>query len=191
MKKLLILLWPCLISACSTIATGGAEITGLSLLHDRRTGEALMKDEQIEIKAALELNASDDIRDRAHFNVTAYNGIVLITGEAPDAVLRDKMLEKVRVIPNVKMVHNEVVIAPPSSYSSRSADTLITTKVKSALSNIRDLPGFDATRVKVVTENGVVYLLGLLHQTEAKAAGEQVRSVKGVKKVVKVFEVIE
>ncbi len=192
MKKLLLLI-PLLMSnnACTTVATGAAEASGLSLLHDRRTSEKLLRDERIEINAGIELNSDDDIRKNAHFNVTSYNGIVLVTGEAPSSELRDKIINIVRTIPGVRMVHNELRIAQPSSLGSRSQDTLITTKVKSALSEIRNLPGFDATRVKVVTENGVVYLMGLVHKNEAFVATETARRVSDVKQVVKIFEYID
>jgi len=192
MKKLLVLL-PLLFgsNACTTVATGAAEASGLSLLHDRRTSEALMRDEKIEIDAGIELNADDDIRDKTHINVTAYNGIVLVTGEAPTAALRDKIIDIIRTIPGVKIVHNEIALAEPSPLSSRAHDTLLTTKVKSAISEIRTIPGFDATRIKVVTENGVVYLMGLVHRNEGYVAGEMARRVNGVKQVVKIFEYID
>jgi len=171
--------------------TGGAELTGLSLLHDRRSSNALMHDERIEINAGIELNSYDDTRNECHFNVTAYNGTVLVTGEAPTEQLRNKIISIVRTIPGVKIVHNELRTAPPSNFSARSHDSLITTKVKTSLSNIKNLPGFDATRVKVITENGVVYLLGLVHKQEGHVATEIARRETGVKKVVKIFEFIE
>ncbi len=193
MKKIIcsIVFFTTLISGCSTLLTGGAEVTGLSLLHDRRTSKALMIDERIEVNAALELNSNDEIRQNSHFNVTAYNGTVLVTGEATTEPLSQKIIAVVRVINGVKRVHNQLVISEPSSLSSRSYDTVITTRVKSALSNIKNLPGFDATRVKVVTENKVVYLMGLVHENEANVATEVARRETGVKQVVKIFELIK
>lgn len=179
------------LTGCSTIATGGAEITGLSLLHDRRSSPAILNDERIEINAGIELNSHDDTRNQCHFNVTSYNGMVLVTGEAPTENLRNKIIAIVRVIPGVKLIHNEIKIAQPSSFSTRSHDTLITTKVKSSLSNVKNLPGFDATRVKIITENGTVYLLGLVHENEGNIATEIARRETGVKQVVKVFEYIK
>lgn len=176
---------------CSTVATGGAEATGLSLLHDRRTSKALAKDERIELRAALDLNSQDDTRNKCHFNITAYNGIILVSGEAPTEQLRNKIISIVRVIPDVKIVHNELTIGKPSAFSTRSYDSLITAKVKSALSKVNNLPGFDATRVKVVTESGTVFLLGLVHKKEGLVATEIARREKGVKKVLKIFEYIE
>ena len=173
------------------MAPGGAEVSGLSSLHEHRSSRILRNDERIETNAGVELNSHAGIRNNTHFNVTAYNGKVLITGEAPTAELRDKIVDIVRRISGVKLVHNEMVIAEPSSIASRSHDTVITTKVKSSLSNIKNLPGFDATRVKVVTENGVVYLMGLLHRNEAHVVAEIARRESGVKQVVMVFEYLE
>lgn len=188
---LLLLTLSFFLTGCSTIATGGAEISGLSLLHDRRTSKMLLNDERIEINAGIELNSHDDIRNTCHFNVTAYNGTVLVTGETPTQRLLDKIISIVRIIPGVKIVHNELQIAQPTSFSIRSNDTLVTTKVKSSLSKVKNLPGFDATRVKVVTENGTVYLLGLVHKNEGHIATEIARRESGVKKVVKIFEYID
>ena len=192
MKRLVpYFLLPFIFSGCSTMATDDAEESGLSLLHGRRTSRIFLNDERIENNAGVELNSHVGLRNNTHFNVTAYNGKVLITGEAPTAELRDKIVDIVRRISGVKLVHNEMVIAEPSSIASRSHDTVITTKVKSSLSNIKNLPGFDATRVKVVTENGVVYLMGLVHRNEAHVAAEMARRVSDVKQVVMVFEYLE
>lgn len=179
-----------LLTGCSAVATGGAEITGLSLWHDRRTSKAIAEDERIEITAAIELNSQNSIRYECHYNVTAYNRTVLVTGEAPNKKLKDKIISVVRVIPGVKLVHNELRNAQPSTIASRSKDSIITTKVKTALTKIKSLPGFDATRVKVVTEAGVVYLLGLVHEKEGHITAEIARRKKGVKKVIKMFEYI-
>jgi osmotically-inducible protein OsmY len=179
-----------LLVSCSTIGTGGAEVTGLSLLHDRRSSEVIVNDERIEINAGINLNSEEDIRKSSHFNVTSYNGIVLVTGEAPTERIRNKIINSVRVISGVKIIHNELAIAPPSSFLSRTEDTLITTKVKSALSDVKNLPGFDATRVKVITENNSVYLLGILHKKEGLVATEIARRESGVKQVIQIFEYI-
>ncbi len=191
-KQLLFLIFIIVsLSACSILAISGAEITGLSLLHDRRTSDVIIKDEAIEISATIKLNSEEDIRNQCHFNVTSYNGRVLVTGEAPSENLRNKIISIVRTIKGVKLVFNELTIAPPSSLKTRSYDTLITTRVKTALSKVKNLPGFDATRVKVITESGIVYLLGLVHKNEGHVATEITRRETGVKKVVKIFEYIE
>ncbi len=189
-KVVLVFYFYLLLTGCSVLATGGAELTGLSVLHDRRNTEAVLNDERIEINAGIELNSHDDIRNQSHFNVTAYNGKVLVTGEAPTTALRDKIIATIRTIPGVKIVHNELAILPPTSFADRSHDALITTRVKASLSSVKNLPGFDATRVKVVTERDIVYLLGLVHQNEGLVATEIARRDSGVKQVVKIFEYI-
>ena len=188
---LLTLLLTGLINACAEIATGSAELTGLSLLHDRRTSDILVHDERIEINASFKLNAHEELRANCHFNITAYNGMVLATGEAPTEQLRNKIISIIRIIPGVKMVHNHIAIAQPSSIASRSNDALITSKLKTDLVKIRDIPGFDATRVKVITENKTVYLMGLLRRIEATQVTGRARRINGVVKVVTIFEYLD
>jgi len=190
MKKflLLLLVQSFLISGCSTLATGGAEITGLSLLNDRRTRDAILADEAIEANASAKLNAYYDLRDKCHFNITAYNGAVLVTGETPKEEYRDRIIGIVRVIPNVKLVHNKLVIAPPSPFNFRANDALITGKVKTALTQI---PEFDSSWVKVITEQRTVYLMGLVHRNEGAAAIEAARQQSDIKQITTVFEYLD
>ncbi len=177
-------------NGCAFLANSSAEISGLSFFHDRRISEIQLKDEAIELNASIALNADETTRS-CHFNVTAYNGKVLLTGEAPTPELRNKIVAIIRAIKHVKLIQNEMLIAPPSSLTSRSNDALITTMIKASLSEVRNIPGFDATRVKVVTENSIVYLMGLVHRNEGNIAGEIARREDGVKRVIKVFEYIE
>ena len=170
-RFLLTLFITLLMTSCSMIATSGAEITGLALFHDRRQGSVLFTDEGIEIEADIERNKHKDLRADTHINVTSYNRVALLTGEAKTEQLRNKVVSLVRVISGVKLVHNEITIGPETSFSSRSNDSFITTKVKTALSEIDHIPGFDATRVKVITENRAVYLMGLVHRTEGIHCG--------------------
>jgi len=191
MKQALILILIFMLTACSSVGHGLAEVTGLSFLHDRRDSAAIMLDEQIEDSAVMELQGLDDIKDKSHFNITSYNGKVLVTGEAETEDVREIIIANVRIISGVKLVHNEIVIGPITSMQSRSEDSLLTIKVKDALAEIKGKPGFDATRVKVVTENKVVYLMGLVHEEEGMAAAKTVQNVAGVKKIVTVFEYID
>ncbi len=189
------LIWPLVfcsfLNGCNSLATGGAELSGLSLLHDRRNSDAILTDQRIEIDAGIELSADDDIHNKAHFNVIAFNSKVLITGEAPNEHIRNKMVAIVQRVEDVKLVHNHIEIAEPTDLLTRSSDALMTIAIKAALSDVKNLPGFDATRVKVATENSVVYLMGLLHQNEATVATEIARREDGVKKVVKLFEYLD
>lgn len=172
------------LGGCVAAAAGGAA-TGVVVASDRRTTGTVIEDQAIEIKAARALNSDTEIRDNTHLNVTSYNTIVLITGEAPSEELRKRAVEIVRHVDEVTKVYNEIIVAAPSSYMSRSSDTVITTKVKTKLFGQK---GIDATKVKVVTERGIVYLLGLLDTEEAEIATEAAREVGGVQKVVKLFQ---
>lgn len=172
------------LSGCVAVA-GGAVATGAVVANDRRTTGTFVEDQAIEIKAARELNSDTEIRDNTHISITSYNTVVLMTGEAPSEELRKKAVEIVRHVPTVTKVYNEIAVAAPSSYMSRSSDTMITTKVKTKLFGQE---GLDATKVKVVTERGIVYLMGLLDEKEASIATEAARQVGGVQKVVKLFQ---
>jgi len=191
MKQSLILLILIMLTACSSMGNNLAEFTGLSYFHDRRDSTAIATDERIEDSAIIALYRLDDVKEYSHFNITSYNGKVLITGEAETEDVREKIISNVRIISGVKLVHNELAVASLSSLKSRSEDSLLTIKVKEALAEIDDMPGFDATRVKVVSENQVVYLMGIVHEKEGMAAAKTVQNVAGVKKIVAVFEYID
>ena len=191
MKQGLILLLFLMLTACSSMGSNLAEITGLSFWHDRRDSSAIAADERIEDSAIIALRQLDDVKEKSHFNITSYNAKVLITGEAETEEIREKIISNVRIISGVKLVHNELSVAPVSSVQSRSEDSLLTIKVKDAIAEIENMPGFDATRIKVVSENQVVYLMGLVHAEEAQATAKKVQTVDGVKKVVTVFEYID
>jgi osmotically-inducible protein OsmY len=194
MKKfflLLVLLNCLLISACSTTAKDHETITEQSLSHERRTREAILTDRDIETEAYSELNSNDDLLNQCHFTITAYNGAVLVTGEAPNEELRKKIISIVQVIPNVRLVHDNLIIARPSDDSSRANDKLITETVKIALDEIRTIPDFDPSMVKVITENGIVYLMGLVHRDEGAVVINVTRLQPGIKQIVAVFEYID
>ena len=178
-------------SGCSTLATGGAEITGLSLLHDRRDSETILVDERIELSIGAKIRDEPDLDEKTHVNATSYNGMVLLTGEALTEPLRNRVIEIARATAGVRAVHNFLEIGSLSAFSTRASDTMISGKVKSAISTVKHIPGFDATRIKVVTEKGVVYLMGLVHKNEANIAAEMARRVTGVRKVVMVFEFLD
>lgn len=174
-------------SGCAPLVVGGVAVTGASLAHDRRTTGTVIDDQMIELKAYNALDEVPALKTQAHINVTSFNGVVLLSGQVPGATLKAQASEQVRGIEKVRLVHNELLIAAPSSMASRSADGLITTRVKTALFGVK-IDGFDPTRVKVVTENGVVFLMGLVTRAEAEAATERTRTIGGVQKVVRLFE---
>jgi osmotically-inducible protein OsmY len=165
---------------------GGAAATAVAI-SDRRQPEVLLGDKRIEY--AVSGRIDDALRDQAHINATSYNYTVLLTGEAYTPELKAQAEKIATEVPQVKNVVNEIDIAGRSSLASRSNDSLITTKVKANL--ISDAgKRYEPEQVKIVTERGVVYLLGLVTREEADAITDVVRSTAGVQKVVRVFEYI-
>lgn len=159
---------------------------GTLMATDRRISEVYLADEAIEIRAANAIG--QQLGDKVHVNATSYNRMLLLTGEVPDAATKD-MVEKVAIANSseIKRVTNELQIAGPSSYTARSNDTYLTSKVKA---RFLDASRFSINHVKVVTENSSVYLLGLVTQAESDAAVEIARTTGGVQRVIRVFEVI-
>jgi osmotically-inducible protein OsmY len=194
MKKsflLLLLLNSLLISACSTVATNGEELTEQALLHERRTREAILLDKDIETEAYSELNSDDEVLNQCHFTITAYNGAVLVTGEAPNQELEKKIISTVQGISDVKLIHDNLTISYPSDANSRANDALISDTVRIALKQIRTIPNFDSSMVKVITENGTVYLMGLVHRDEGTVVINVTKLQPGIKQIVTVFEYID
>ncbi len=185
--SLLLLSLVLLLQGCVTAIVAGAA-TGAVMAHDRRTVGSIVDDEAVEVKAAAGIATDNQLKGQAHVNVTSMNGIVLLSGEAVSAEARDRALSQVRTIPSIRRIHNEVRIAPLSSFGARSSDSWYTTKVKSRLLFTRDL---DSTRIKVVTENTTVYLMGLVTQREAEIAANSAAQVSGIGGVVKLFEFID
>jgi osmotically-inducible protein OsmY len=191
MNKVVLLFFISLfVSGCTTIGVGTAEVTGISLFHDRRDAQSIVVDEKIENDAIVTLNLHSDIFSNAHFNVTSYNGIVLVTGETPIQALLDKISTTIKSLHDVRFVQNLMQINYPTSYSTRFNDSVITARVKTALTQNRKLPGFDTTRIKVVTEDSRVFLMGIVYRQEADIVVEIARQQFGVREVIKVFEYI-
>jgi len=175
-----------LLQGCTPVVIAGAG-TGVMVAHDRRTTGTMIEDQAIELKASEAFYKDEEISENSHINVTSYNTVVLITGETSSEALRTKVGNMVSSIPKVSHVYNELTVAAPSSLLSRSSDTLITSKVKTRLCTVEN---FDCTRVKIVTDKGIVYLMGLLTQAESEHVTDAARRVGGVQKVVKLFQYI-
>ncbi len=150
-----------------------------------RTYGARVEDESIETKAIVNISAAHEELKNSHLSVTSYNAYVLIVGQVPSEERKQQASDIVREIRGVRRIYNELEVAGNSSGMTRSSDTWITAKVKSAL--LSD-SGIEGGRIKVVTEDGVVYLMGLVSHPEAKRVTEATRSSAGVQKVVQLFE---
>jgi osmotically-inducible protein OsmY len=173
------------LSACVPLVMGGAFVGSTMVATDRRTSGAQLEDEGIELRANNRIGQA--LSDQVHINVTSYNRQVLLTGEVPTATDKQKLDDLVLKVENVRSVVNEVAVLGTTSLSQRSSDTLVTGKVKASLVDARDL---QSNVFKVVTERGVVYLMGRVSQREADRATELARNVSGVQKVVRVFEIL-
>jgi osmotically-inducible protein OsmY len=176
------------LSGCAPLLVGGAAVGIGMAAHDRRTTGSFVDDQTIELKAHNALNAR--LPPGNQVSTTSYNGSVLLTGTAVSEEARQQAEAAIRSItPPVREVYNELVVGSPGTFSTRSNDSLLTTKIKTALLKIQ-MKDFDPTRVKVVTEQGVVYLMGLLRPNEADAAANTASQVGGVRQVVTLFEYI-
>jgi osmotically-inducible protein OsmY len=166
-------------------AVGGAMVGGTMMAVDRRTTGTQLDDQTIDVRASNVIAAV--MGDRAHVNASSYNRVVLLTGEVPTDADRAKVEAAVAKVENVRAVVNELAVMPNSSFTQQSNDTIITGKVKAAFVDAKEL---QVASMKVVTERGIVYLMGRVTETEANTAANVTRSVSGVQKVVKVFEII-
>jgi osmotically-inducible protein OsmY len=176
-----------LISGCSNIISA---TTDEPIRPDpgKRTFGTMIDDEQLETIARVNLNKADPALEASHINVVAYNGIVLLTGQVPSQQLRTLATNTVVTLPKVRQVFNEMQIQGKTSLLARTNDTWLTTKVKTKLISHKDI---DSGRIKIVTEDGVIYLMGMLSRVQAEKAAEVARTTGGVQKVVKAIEYID
>jgi osmotically-inducible protein OsmY len=175
------------LQACIPLfAAGAAAGTGALIAEDRRTSGTYLDDEGIELK--LGNRVGEKFKDNTHVNATSYNKVVLLTGEVATAAAKAEIGAIAAAVPGVRFVVNELVVGNVTTLTQRSGDTYTTTRVKT---RFIDGARFQANHVKVVTEAGIVYLMGIVKRAEAKAAGELASSVSGVKKVVQVFEFLD
>ena len=172
------------LSACAPLIVGGAVVGGVMAV-DRRTTGTQIEDEGIELRAANRIR--ETLGDRVHVNVTSYNRQVLLSGEVRTAADKERAEKLAQSQENVTSVVNDLAVMPVSSLTQRSKDTVITGRVKAAFVDAKDL---QVNAIKVVTERGIVYLMGRVTSREAKRATDIARGIGGVTKVVRVFEEI-
>lgn len=174
-----------LLHGCAAVVVGGAAATGVMVAEDRRTVGTITEDQGIELKASSRI--SEKFGD-AHINVTSYNRMLLLTGEASGAGAKSEIEKIARAVDNVRGVYNEIQVAGNSSMTARANDSYLTSKVKA---RFVDAQKFSPVHVKVVTEASTVYLLGLVKRQEAADATEIARTTGGVQRVVRVFEYLD
>jgi len=173
------------LAGCAPLLLGGAAVGGVLVATDRRTSGTQLEDESIELKAGRRVG--EVFGDSGHVNVTSYNRTVLVTGEAPNEAGAEALRKSISEIENVRAVVNELAVMGSSSITSRSNDTIITSKVKASFVDAKDV---QANAIKVVTERATVYLMGRVTEREASRAVDIARGVGGVAKVIRVFEIL-
>lgn len=167
---------------CAAAVVGGAAAGGYLVGEDRRTAAVLAEDQDIEVRVK---NRVTDKYPDAHLNATSYNRLVLLTGETPSAQAKSEIERIAREVPRVRGIYNELTVGPATPLSSRTNDSYITSKVKA---RFVDNGRFNPIHVKVVTEDAVTYLMGIVKRAEAETATQIARTTSGVKRVVRVFE---
>ena len=171
------------LQGCVPMIAAAGVGTAAMVADDRRTAGMMVEDESIENKILQRVDQK--YSTKVHLNATSYNRIVLLTGEAPSAEVRADIERIARAVENVRNVQNEVAVAQPTTLTLRSNDSLLTSSIKA---RFLDANKFHPNHVKVVTENSVVYLMGLVKRQEAQDAAEVARTTGGVHRVVRVFE---
>ena len=174
------------LQGCAPAVVGGAA-AGTAVAIDRRTAGVFVGDQEIELRAASRLSEAFPGKNSS-ISSTSYNRQVLLTGQVPDDATRNRATEIAKGVPDVRTVFNELAVSGLASATSKANDTGITSQVKTRLLRDEKVPG---TKIKVVTEAAVVYLMGLVTKAEAQAATEIARTTAGVSKVVILFEYLD
>jgi len=174
-------------TGCVAVLAGSAA-SSVAVAHDRRTAGTIIDDNNAEIKVTAMVHDNNIISTNSRIVPVSYNGVMLLVGQTPTEEMKAEAERLAKSLPNMSRVYNEIEVRDPVSLPVRNNDTWITTKVKSSLLVNTKL---DTTRVKVVTENGRVYLMGLVNAKEEAGAVETARKVSGVKKVIKIFEYVQ
>ena len=175
-----------LLQGCVVLAAAGAgAATTAVVVNDRRPVQTITDDQNIEYTAHSEINQTPALNENSHISVVSYNHAVLLVGQVPSDAVRTQVESLVQSLPKVSRVYNQLQVRPETTMMQRSKDTWITTKVKT---NMISEKGLNSGQIKVVTENGVVYLMGIVTKPQARLASDVARRVSGVKRVVTLFE---
>ncbi len=172
------------LQGCAGLIVAGA-VSGAIMLNDERSLKTQLDDTNADFKIAAELDKYADIKAQTHIRVITVNRKILVVGQSPNSQLRDKAISVISALKLGDKVYDQIRIGSSTGFTTRSNDTWITTKVKGRMLN---QDGLDITQIKVVTENGEVFLLGLIAENQVDLAVDVARHTSGVRKVIKVFE---
>jgi osmotically-inducible protein OsmY len=188
LKKLLILATVLLITSCTAILVETTGEQGISEDPTERTAGARVEDQLIETKVVVNMKSQEPEFRKANFNVISHNGVVLLVGQVASNEMKNKASEIAsQASTKIKRIHNELEVAGKTSLIARSNDTWIATKVRTLMLTSSGVP---SGQVRVIAENGAIYLMGLIDQGNGDNAARLARNVSGVTRVVKVFEYI-
>jgi len=176
------------LQGCTTTATTASAGGATVVASDQRTIGTLIDDQMTELRVSDALYKDQALYEQSHVNITSYNFIVLVTGEAPTEALKQRIGKVVQSQPKVRRVHNMVTIAAPSSMLTRTSDTTLTGRIKAAMLGSEEIEGH---KIKVVTENGITYLMGLVTRNQGDTAVALTQGISGVQKIVKLFEYLD
>jgi osmotically-inducible protein OsmY len=187
-KKLITILGiTCFLQGCIFVVGAAAGAAAIAIVYDHRPIENTLEDTKIANQTVDNIRTVPALRNESHIDVTVFNHIVLLTGETPKQEWREQAENIAKSTPSVTRVYNQIAIQGPTSSLTRTSDSWITTKIKSEMLASEDLKTNNSS-IKVLTENGVVYLMGNVTQEQANTAIEIARQVSGVQKVVKIFQ---
>jgi len=184
-KLILLSIFSISLQGCVAVAGGTAAVAGAPLIYDKRPIQQIMQDENISYQISQALNRDKLISTRCHIVISTFHNIVLLAGQAPTNALRQRALKIAKKISGIVKFYNKITIAKPTSALTRTTDAWITTKVKARLIGQDNLK---SGQFKVVTENSVVYLMGIVHRDQSVLAVKAIRDTKGVNKVITIFE---
>lgn len=173
------------LQGCIFVAGAAAGAAGIAVVYDHRKIEAVVLDQNITKMVAANINKNPEQRESSHIEVTTFNRIVLLTGQTTSAALRKEAEDIARSTADVQRVYNEITVKGPSSSLTRASDSWITAKIKTQMLAMKDLK---SSSIKVVTENGSVYLMGIVSHQQADIAVDIARQVAGVQRVIKIFQ---
>lgn len=186
MKKIIIPITVALsLQGCIFVAGAAAGAAGVAVVNDHRSIQVVLHDRKIENAVADQIQSSPDLHNNSHIDVTSFHDTILLTGQVSTPELREQAESLAKTVPDVKRIYNELTVEGPSSSLTRASDSWITTKIKTQMLATENLK---STTIKVITEDGTVYLMGQVSPEQADMAVNIARQVSGVQKVIKIFE---
>lgn len=175
-----------MLQSCVPLIVGAGVGAGIMIADDRRTSGTMLEDQTIESKAKDRI--TEKYGDKVNISITSFNRLVLLTGQAPTDEIKQDVSVLVLEVPNVRNIQNDIVVGGISSTTSRASDALLTSQVKGRLTQKE---GVSSSHIKVVSENGTVFLMGLVTRAEAETAAQTAATTSGAQRVVKVFEYLD